>query len=134
LIYLYENILKINKLTPEEMKTYNESVLELEQFSLFTDHAKMEGIEIGEKKGIEKGIEIGEKRGIEIGEKKGIKIGEKKGIEIGEKKGIEIGEKKGIEIAYSQIVHNAANKGISVENISNITNLSVEQVRSILRK
>jgi predicted transposase/invertase (TIGR01784 family) len=89
LIYLYENILKINKLTPEEMKTYNESVLELEQFILFTDQAKMEGIEIGEK--------------------------------------------RGIEIACSQIVHNAANKGISVEDISNITNLSEEQVRSILR-
>jgi hypothetical protein len=39
-IYLYKNILKIDKLTPKKMKTYNESVMELDKFSLFTDYAK----------------------------------------------------------------------------------------------
>ncbi|MDR1525248.1 MAG: Rpn family recombination-promoting nuclease/putative transposase [Tannerella sp.] len=58
---LYD-ILRTNKLTPEEMKAYYDNVISMEKISLFTDHAKEEGIEIGK----EEGIEIGEERGIEI--------------------------------------------------------------------
>ncbi|MDR2026007.1 MAG: hypothetical protein LBQ01_00420 [Prevotellaceae bacterium] len=54
-IDLYENILQTNKLTREEMKAYNNSVLEYKNLGLFTDYAKMEGRE--------EGIEIGEQRG-----------------------------------------------------------------------
>jgi predicted transposase YdaD len=99
-IDLYDYILPTNKLTEEEMKEYNNSVMELESLSLFTDYAKMEGI----------------------------KIGRNEGIEIGRN----AGRNEGIEIAFTQIVINAAQKGMSLADISSITALSVEQIRNIL--
>jgi predicted transposase/invertase (TIGR01784 family) len=42
---LYENILRTNKLTPEEMKTYNELVTTFGDLSLFTDRARLDGEE-----------------------------------------------------------------------------------------
>jgi predicted transposase/invertase (TIGR01784 family) len=101
---LYDDILRTNKLTQEEMKAYNNSVMELKNLSLFTDYAKMEGMEIGEKRGEKRGIEIGEKRG----------------------------EKRGVEIAQIQIVISAADKGISIDDISGFTGLSVERISNIL--
>jgi hypothetical protein len=128
-IDLYDNILQTNKLTPKEMKTYSNSVLSMENLGLFTNYAEIEGIKKGERKGKKKGIKIGEKRGIEVGEKRGIDIGEKRGIDIGEKRGIDIGEKR----AYTQMIFNAFNQGMSIEAISNLINLSQEQICEILK-
>ncbi|MDR1583911.1 MAG: Rpn family recombination-promoting nuclease/putative transposase [Prevotellaceae bacterium] len=108
-IDLYDNILRTNKLTPEEMKAYHESVLALKDFSLFTDCAKIEG------------------------KTEGIEIGRTEGIEIGRTEGIKIGEKRGVEFAYTTIILNAAANGIPVEAIASFTNLTVEQVCNILK-
>jgi predicted transposase YdaD len=107
------------------MKAYNNSVMELKNLSLFTDYAKMEGMEIGRNEG----IQIGEKKG----EKRGIEIGKSEGIQIGKSEGIQIGRNEGIEIAQVQIVIGAADKGISVEDISGFTGLSVERISDILK-
>jgi predicted transposase/invertase (TIGR01784 family) len=61
-IDLYNSILLTQKLTQEEIKTYKDSVMELKQLSSFTEEAKMEGIEIGEKRGEKRGERRGEKR------------------------------------------------------------------------
>ncbi len=53
---------------------------------------------------------------------------EQKGIEKGFEKGIE----KGIEKKEMELVINAFKNGISIQIISNITNLSIEKVHSIL--
>ncbi|MDR0566923.1 MAG: PD-(D/E)XK nuclease family transposase [Prevotellaceae bacterium] len=111
-IDLYDNILPTNKLTPKEMKAYDISLVNMKNMGLFTSYSRKEGIEIGEQRG----IQIGEQRGIQIGEQRG------------EERGIGIGERK----RNLQIVLNAANKGMSIEVISEITNLSREQVCEIL--
>jgi predicted transposase/invertase (TIGR01784 family) len=85
---LYD-ILRTNKLTPEEMKAYNESVMSMESLSLFTEYAKKEGKEEGKE--------------------------------------------EGIEIATAKFVLNAAGRGIPAEEIAGITDLTVEQVHTILR-
>jgi predicted transposase/invertase (TIGR01784 family) len=71
-IDLYDNILRTNKLTPEEMEAYNNSVISLNNIGLFTEHSKMEGREEGREKGkmeayteivfnaIDKGFSIGD--------------------------------------------------------------------------
>jgi predicted transposase/invertase (TIGR01784 family) len=51
-IDLYD-ILRINKLTSNEMKAYNSSVIKMEDVGLFTTYSKLEGIEIGRNEGIE---------------------------------------------------------------------------------
>jgi predicted transposase/invertase (TIGR01784 family) len=49
---LYENILRIDKLTPEEMKAYSESVSKYKDLSLYTDYSRMEGKAEGKAEGI----------------------------------------------------------------------------------
>ena len=102
---LYEDILRTNKLTPEEMKAYNESMEKYGDLSLFTDYSRMEGIAIGEKRGKEEGIAIGEKRGEKRGEKKGI----------------------------AKVVLSIAENGFSAEYIAGLTKLSTEQIYAILQ-
>ncbi|MDR2681112.1 MAG: hypothetical protein LBC47_09910 [Tannerella sp.] len=99
------------------MKTYYDNVMSMESLSLFTEYAR--------KEGKEEGFEIGEKRGLEIGKKRGFKIGKKEGFKIG--------KKEGIEIATAKLVLNAAGRGIPVEKIAGIMELTVEQVRTILQ-
>jgi predicted transposase/invertase (TIGR01784 family) len=60
--------------------------------------------------------------------------GEKKGEKRGEKKGEKRGRVEGKREAYTQIVLNAANEGMSIEDIARITNLPLEQIRDILKK
>jgi predicted transposase YdaD len=95
------------------MKAYSDIVINMETMSLFID----EPMQRAEKRGKEKGI----------------KIGKEKGIKIGEEKGIKIGEEKGIKDATVKFVLKSADKGISVEEIADITELAVEQVRNILQ-
>jgi predicted transposase/invertase (TIGR01784 family) len=59
----------------------------------------------------------------------GIVIGEQRGMTIGEQRGMAVGEQK----TYLTIVRNAAGKGMTVENISELTGLSVKKVRDILK-
>jgi predicted transposase/invertase (TIGR01784 family) len=103
-IDLYEDILRTNKLTQDEMKAYNNNVMKMEDMGLFTTYSRLEGIEIGEKRG----------------------------IEIGRNEGIEIGEKRGVEVTNTKIVINAADRGISIDDISGLTGLSTEQICNIL--
>jgi hypothetical protein len=56
-------MLRINKLTPEEMKAYKESVLSFQTLNQY-----LEDGDTREARGRTEGIEIGEARGIGIGE------------------------------------------------------------------
>jgi predicted transposase/invertase (TIGR01784 family) len=86
---LYD-ILRTNKLTPEEMKAYGEKVLTEESVSLFmTDNAL--------------------------------------------KKGREEGRKEGRNEVIFKVVINANGKGIPVEEIADMTDLTVKQVHAILQ-
>jgi hypothetical protein len=79
----------------------------------------------------EKGIAIGEKKGIAIGEKKGIAIGEKKGIAIGEKKGRAEGKAEGALAQAKESAMKMLKKNISLDDISEITGLSIEEIKSL---
>jgi hypothetical protein len=98
------------------MEVYNKSILEYDDVVLAVDYAESRG----EKKGEQRGIRIGEQRGMRIGEEKGMRIGEARGIRIGEKKGKTV------------VVLNLYRRGFPVEDIADITNFTVEQVKDIL--
>ena len=72
---------EINKLTPQEMKDYNKSILEYSDVRDAANYAREEGREEGFKYGKEEGV----REGIKEGEEKGIKKGIEKGIEKGRK-------------------------------------------------
>ncbi|MDR1583238.1 MAG: hypothetical protein LBS55_08285, partial [Prevotellaceae bacterium] len=117
-----------------EVGAFNEA--EKQAYERHWDAIRREGaaladsLEKGEKQGREKGRAEGKTEGIEIGRAEGIEIGKVEGIEIGKVEGIEIGEKRGIE----KTVINSFKNGLSLEIISSITQLSNDEVISILKK
>ncbi len=54
------------------------------------------------------------------------------GMEEGLVKGMEKGIEKGIEKEKIQIAQNCLKEGISIETISRLTGLSIEQIKSII--
>ncbi len=61
-----------------------------------------------------------------------IEKGKAEGIEIGQSRGIEIGQSRGIEIGKSEIVLRMHGKGLSVDEIADLTGLSVAQIAAIV--
>jgi hypothetical protein len=106
-IQLYD-MLRINKLTPEEMKAYKESVLSFQTLDLY-----LEDGDTREARGRTEGIAIGEARGIEIGEA--------------------IGRAEGEARVRTQMILNCAAMGMSAKTIAAVANLPVEQVQAILQ-
>ncbi|MDR1865825.1 MAG: Rpn family recombination-promoting nuclease/putative transposase [Bacteroidales bacterium] len=84
------------------------------------------GVNAARREGEQRGIAIGEQRG----EQRGIAIGEQRGITIGEQRGITIGEQK----KTAMFVAKLNRKGLSVEEISDLTDLPVEEVVKILKE
>ena len=82
-----------------------------------------------------KAREEGLKEGLEEGRKEGIKKGKKEGIEQGIKQGIEQGIEKGIEKGSKEvsvkIAKNMLKRGININEISEITNLTIEEINDI---
>ena len=105
----------------DALRAYHMREMAKSEYTSIVNHARREGIAIGEQ------------QGMVIGEQRGIAIGEQRGIAIGEQRGIAIGEQKGKDETCLAIVRNAAGKGISAESISEITGLSAEKVRDILK-
>jgi predicted transposase YdaD len=98
------------------MKTYNKSILEYNDVMNSVQYAE----------------ERGEQRGISIGEQRGISIGEKRGISIGEQRGISIGEKRGEQRKVVEFVIKYHGKGMSVADIADLTDLSIEEVTNFI--
>jgi Uncharacterized conserved protein len=78
----------------------------------------------GEDKGLKKGLKKGKAIGMEKGLKKGKAIGMEEGKAIGIEKGKAIGEQKKALI----IAKNLLKQGLSIEDISNATGLSIQQI------
>ena len=106
--------LDILKMTPEERAAYKTELKAMAMQKSVLQTAKIKGRAEGEV----------------IGLKKGEKIGLKKGEEIGLKKGEEIGLKKGEVNA----VIRCRNKGLSIDTIADVTDLSTEQIIKILKE
>ncbi|MCB1212879.1 MAG: Rpn family recombination-promoting nuclease/putative transposase [Chlamydiia bacterium] len=120
----------------DELSRFKWSEVELNDYeSVEMKHAADQAVisaalEKGEKLGLEKG----EKLGLEKGEKLGLEKGEKLGLEKGEKLGLEKGEQLGIARRNREIVEIMSKNGMSIEQISQITKLSLEQVIEILKE
>ena len=109
--------------------------------SIWAELGYVAGLEDGKDIGIKKGEDIGLKKGEDIGLKKGEDIGLKKGEDIGFKKRIkyekqlkEENEKKAIKSALENTALKMLKKGISIEEISDFTGLSIEDVQVLKKK
>jgi predicted transposase/invertase (TIGR01784 family) len=109
----------------EALHKYQMREIALSDYTSGVNHARREGFAKGEKRG----IIIGELRGMAIGEKRGMAIGEQRGMAIGEQRGEQRGEQK----AMTKYVLRLASKGMTVEEIAELADLSQEEVNRFLK-
>ena len=72
----------------------------------------------------EKGLEIGLQQGIEQGIQQGIEQGKQQGIEQGKQQGLE----EGMNRKTHEIAKNLKSMGLSNQDISKVTNLTIEEI------
>lgn len=97
------------------------------QMSSALRRGEQKGMERGLKRGMEKGLERGLQQGIQQGIQKGIQQGIHQGIQ----KGIQQGILKGEHNTLKRIVENQKKKGKSLEEIADMLDLEVSEVRNL---
>ena len=85
----------------------------------------------GEQKGMERGLKRGMEKGLERGLQQGIQQGIHQGIQQGIQKGIQQGILKGEHNTLKRIVENQKKKGKSLEEIADMLDLEVSEVRNL---
>ena len=110
--------LNINVVESIEKEIFKKGGFSMGAFKFYIEEQK----EKAEEKGIEKGIEKGRVEGIEKGRVEGIE------------KGIKKGREKGIEEGREEIIFKMFEKGIDVESICQLTDLSKDQVLKFQKK
>ena len=93
-----------------------------------------EGMQKGRQEGMQEGIEKGIQKGIEQGIQKGIEKGMQKGREQGMQEGIEKGREQGIEQGREDLILKMLEKGCSVFEVSQITDLSEAEILELKDK
>jgi predicted transposase/invertase (TIGR01784 family) len=96
--------------------------------------SKTEGLEKGLAKGREEGLEEGMAKGREEGLEEGLAKGREKGLEEGLAKGREKGLEEGMAKGLEKTVVRSFKNGSSIDFIASITDLSNDEIISILRK
>jgi predicted transposase/invertase (TIGR01784 family) len=115
------NVLEVMNFEPDEREAYE-------------DHLKWLRMETSAlKKHEAKGREEGRVEGEQIGIAKGEQIGIAKGEQIGIAKGEQIGLEKGGREEKRRIAHKMRLKGINIEDISEFTGLSAEEIESVMK-
>jgi predicted transposase/invertase (TIGR01784 family) len=104
------HIARKDKLTSEEMETYNKSILEYNDIQNAMDY-------------------VGR-----ISRQEGELIGKQRGELIGRQAGELIGIQKGIQETLANLAVKYAHKGMNIVEIADLTDLSIEQVKEILQK
>ena len=102
---------EIARFTPEQVRSYEDSLKYYRDIKASLDTKFEEGLQKGIEEGLQKGIEEGMQKGIEEGMQKGMQ--------------------KGIEEGMQKVAVNALNKGMSVDDIVDLTGLTKDQVLSL---
>ena len=117
----------------QRLADYRESAIWEEKAARRT--ATRKGLEEGMKKGLKQGMKQGMEQGIKEGMEQGIKEGMEQGIKEGMKQGIKEGRaegrKEGRKSEKIELAKKMKNKGFSIQEIIDITELSKEEVEKI---
>jgi len=90
-----------------------------------------EGREKGLSEGREKGLSEGREKGLSEGREKGLSEGREKGLSEGEGIGIKKGRVEGEHLAKIEIAKSMIKKNLDPETISELTGLSIEEIKNI---
>jgi predicted transposase/invertase (TIGR01784 family) len=99
------------------------------------EKGREEGLEKGREEGLEKGreegLEKGREEGLEKGREEGLEKGREEGLEKGREEGLAEGIEKGLAKGMEKVVIQALRKGISPEDVSELTGLSLNEIHKL---
>ena len=140
-IYILKNMEILQRMPFKARKSVLESVLEeLERLSELAAFSKEDRERYDESVKIYRdnlateqwALEMGEKKGRQIGLEEGRQIGLEEGIQIGQKRGIQIGREEGmLDAARGMKARGMKTKGYPLEDIAQITGLSMEEIQKL---
>lgn len=116
--------LRVTRLTPEQRDDYYSHLRDMNSFVNLLEDARYEG----EFKGMEEGMQ----KGLQKGREEGLEEGLQKGREEGLEKGLQKGREEGLMEGKREIARNLLKAGMTLEEVSRITLLSQEEIKSIL--
>ena len=114
---------EIAKFTPTELKEYEDSLKAYRDVKNSIDTA----LEKGREEGMAKGMEKGMAKGLEKGREEGMA----KGMEKGLAKGLEKGREEGMEKEKLSTARRLLSMGLSEEQVSTATELSLEEIQKL---
>jgi predicted transposase/invertase (TIGR01784 family) len=123
---IFDKLLSVadtKKLTTMEKQEYRKSVAEYADVQLMMDYREKVGMERGEKRGERRGLRLGMQRGLQQGLLQGLLQGEQRGEKRGEQR---------LQQARADIARSALKKGMSIETVSELTGLTLQEVKSLL--
>ena len=124
----------------EELKRMNlteteEEVYEARQKAIWDYNSQMLAAkEDGFEQGKEEGLKVGKEEGLKVGKEEGLKEGKEEGLKVGKEKGLEEGIKEGIKKGKISIVKKLLKKGMTIEEISEITEIAKEEIEEIKKE
>jgi predicted transposase/invertase (TIGR01784 family) len=120
------------KLTKMEKQEYRKSVAEYADVQLMMDYSKKEGMQHGLLQGERRGLRLGKRQGLLQGEQRGLKKGVQQGLLQGEQRGLKKGVQQGQQQALAAVAKSGFKKGMSVETVSELTGLPIQEVKLLL--
>ena len=95
-----------------------------ENWEMSMDTFRKEQLEAGFQKGLKKGLEQGLEQGLERGLERGLE----QGLEQGRQEGMELG----VQAGQQSLIQKLSLKGMSIEMIAEMTDLSSESIKKML--
>jgi predicted transposase YdaD len=120
-----------------EKQEYRKSVAEYADVQLMMEYREKVGMERGERRGLRLGKKQGLLLGLLQGEERGLQKGVQQGLLQGEERGLQKGEERGLQKGLQQarisIAKSALQQGMSIETVSRLTSLPVQEVTLLLK-
>ena len=127
-----ESLLIPSNWTREEKEMIDERIRIRENWEMSMDTFRKEQLEAGFQKGLKKGLEQGLEQGLERGLERGLEQGLERGLEQGLEQGRQEGMELGVQAGQQSLIQKLSLKGMSIEMIAEMTDLSRESIKKML--
>ena len=117
-----------------EVLTGDEEVKRLAEIRLMSKLEENSALATAREKGTKEGLKIGREEGVKQGREEGVKLGREEGVKLGREEGVKLGREEGVKLGQKQekieIAKKMKEKGSSVAEISELTGLTIEEIKN----
>lgn len=128
-LYLIKNLNKLDRIPEKLREQIFEKLLETAEIAKLTpDLVRSYEDSLKYYRDLKNSLDTAEEEGFERGKEQGLKEGMEKGIEKGKEQGL----KEGIEKGIKEVAHKLLKQGMPIANISQVTGLTEEEIQRLI--